>query len=186
MRVFAALPLPPAAIGSLTEALQPLRRRYPRLRWVPPGGLHVTLHFFGELPETGVSSLKQVFGDPGLHRSAIPSRFGAFGQFPPGGVPRVLWVGFTLGQPEMAEYWERFESRIASLGWTRDPRGFTPHVTVARNGGRDTVAPGWQEETGVQSPDFLVGECVLYNSILERTGARYIPLTRVEFEGRTP
>ncbi len=180
MRVFAALPLPPAAIASILAAVDPLRRQYPRLRWVNADAMHVTLHFFGEVADAGVERLRAIFELPSLRRSSFLARLGAFGQFPPGGRARVLWIGLDRGAEEMRAYWQAFQSAIAGDGWERDPKGFTPHITVARVG-NSFLEPGWEQEVASSRLEFEVSECVLFQSVLERSGPRYLPLTRIAF-----
>jgi 2'-5' RNA ligase len=164
-------------VSSLEAALAPARRTTPDLRWVSAGGFHVTLHFFGEVPEPGVAALQRVFDDPDLRVPAISLRLGALGKFPPRGNPRVLWVGLEQGVEELRSYWDLFERKISPLGWVPDERGFSPHVTVARAG----RAARASEDLNVEIPPvaFLMEQCVLFQSILGRAGAQYVPLKRI-------
>jgi 2'-5' RNA ligase len=180
MRVFAALPLPRGAAAVIDAALEPVRRRSPKLRWVSADALHVTLHFFGELDEPQVGALRGVFEDPGLRRASIPCSLGSLGQFPEKGRPSVLWAGIDRGASEMREFWEMFEARLLPLGFRQDTRGFHPHVTLARVGAA-LLGPEWSAGAAVPASEFLLEECVLYQSLLERTGARYLPLARIGF-----
>ncbi|MGA2977153.1 MAG: RNA 2',3'-cyclic phosphodiesterase [Spirochaetia bacterium] len=180
MRVFAALPLPPAAKSAIEEALATARSRFTRVKWVRADGMHLTLHFFGEVPNEGVAALSHVFEDAALRRPCIPARLGKPGQFPQKGSPRVLWIGLEKGVEEMRDYWRLFESKIAPLGWTADARGFSPHVTIARAGSAP-VDPGWTECVELPALDFAIEECVLFQSILDRAGARYIPVQKIAF-----
>lgn len=180
MRLFAALPLPSAAIASILSALDPLRRQHPRLRWVNADAMHVTLHFFGEVPDAGVDRLRSIFERPALQRPAFAARLGAFGQFPEHGRARVLWIGVDRGAEHMQACWEQLQSLIAMEGWERDPRGFTPHVTVARVG-NSFLESGWEGVIASPLSEFEVAECVLFQSVLERGGPRYLPLARVAF-----
>jgi 2'-5' RNA ligase len=177
VRVFAALPLPAAVAGPLDSALAPARRASPGLRWVSPAGFHVTLHFFGEVSEEGVTALERVFGDAELRVPALATRLGKIGQFPPRGNPRVLWVGLARGEAEIRAYWDLFERKICPLGWTPDARGFSAHITIAR-AGHSAAAAG---DTEVEMPgmDFLIEECVLFQSMLGRAGAHYVPLKKI-------
>jgi 2'-5' RNA ligase len=181
VRVFAALPLPPAVIAGLESSFSPSRQLYPRLRWTGIQGLHVTLHFFGELPDASVDTVRRVMEDPSLRGQPGPARLGKVGQFPARGSPRVIWVGFEKGQEEMGAYGRLFEEKIAPLGFVPDERGFTPHVTIAR-AGSVSLENGWGAATVVPSDDFFVQECVLFQSILGRGGAEYVPLARIPFE----
>jgi 2'-5' RNA ligase len=180
VRVFAALPLPAAAAGLLDSALAPARRACPELRWVSPAGFHVTLHFFGEVAEEGVAALQHAFDDPDLRVPAIQIRLGGIGQFPERGNPRVLWVGLERGEADIRAYWDLFEKKVSPLGWTPDARGFSAHITIARAGRSAAAAPDGHLE--MPRADFLMEECVLFQSILGRGGAEYVPLKKIALE----
>ena len=182
MRVFAALPLPPGVADAVADALAPVRRLYPRLHWVAAKSMHVTLHFFGDVPDAEVTGLQQLFGQPELCRPVIAARLGRLGQFPPRGKPRVLWAGLEKGGDEMKSYWDLLEKKLAPLGFTADARGFSPHITVAR-AGSTPMEGGWDAGIELPAADFFVEECVLFQSILGREGAEYVSLERIPFEG---
>jgi len=182
VRVFAALPLPRKAVESLSGIVERLRVRAPRARWVSADAFHLTVHFFGEVEGQPLSDLYRAFEDPRLMHGAMPARFGGLGQFPPRGSPRVLWIGLAADGSELPDYWKTFESVVAPLGWQPDKRGFAPHVTIAR-AGNSPVDGAWMEGIDVPTFPFFLGECVLFQSVLGREGARYVPLKRVAFEG---
>jgi RNA 2',3'-cyclic 3'-phosphodiesterase len=181
VRVFSALPLPAPTIDHIVSSFSPTRQLYPRLRWVGAQGLHVTLHFFGEIPDASVETVKQALDHPSLRRPPIRARLGKVGRFPPGGSPRVIWVGIGQGEDEMRAYWKVFEERIAPLGYVADARGFNAHITVARAGSL-ALEDGWGSRINVPAEEFLVRECVLFQSILGRDGAVYVPLKRIAFQ----
>jgi len=181
VRVFAALPLPAAAIASILESLEPLRQKYPRLRWVNADAMHVTLHFFGEVAEPRVQRLRGLFERPVMRRRPLHVRLAAFGQFPPQGRARVIWVGMDNGVDEVREYWQQFELLIAAEGWERDPRGFSPHITMARVGS-SFLESDWEKAIKPSGLEFDLTECVLFESVLERSGPKYLPLARAPFE----
>ncbi len=182
MRVFAALPLPPAAVDSISAIVAPIKKRHPGLKWVAESAYHLTLHFFGEADDAALSSLGRVFEEPRLKRPVLDTRLGPLGQFPPRGTPRVLWISLADEEGRLRSYWELFESAVAPLGWEKDRRGFTPHVTLARTNG-EHGASGW--DAGVEIPEtvFSISECVLFQSLLGRGGAQYVPLRRISFDG---
>jgi 2'-5' RNA ligase len=180
VRVFLALPLPEAAAAGLAAAIEPLRRGHPRLRWVPPSGYHLTLHFFGELDDRAVTALKAVLAQPELRIAPIPARFGSLGQFPAQGAPRVIHAVLEKGATEALAFHDKFHALVAPLGYAPEARGFTPHVTLAR-AGAERIEPGWESGVEVPRRDFLIGQCILYQSILGAGGARYAPLASVAF-----
>jgi 2'-5' RNA ligase len=186
VRVFAALPLPQAAAADLAAAIEPLRRAHPRLRWVSPDGFHLTVHFFGELDDRAVAALKTVLSDPSLRVPAIAARLGRLGQFPERGAPRVIHAALEKGADEARAFHDLFHRLVAPLGYLPDRRGFSPHVTLARVASdalaqAHAPAQGW--EAGVQTPrgEFVIGECVLYQSLLGPAGARYSALGSARF-----
>lgn len=180
--MFAALPLPGSAVEEISAILDPIRKSHPRLRWVSPSAYHLTLHFFGEVDGEALSALRRVFAEPRLKRPPITAELGPLGQFPGGGAPRVVWIGLREDEGQLRSYWESFESAISPLGWEPDKRGFTPHVTLARNSG-SPVAPGWTSDAQLPQHRFSITECVLFQSILGRGGAEYVPLERITFDG---
>jgi RNA 2',3'-cyclic 3'-phosphodiesterase len=180
MRIFAALPLPKTAAAAIAGGLAEAREHYPHINWVKESAMHLTLHFFGEMPDACVEFLMRVFDDPGLRRPPIPARLGLPGQFPRKGPPNVLWMGLDRGTEEMRDYWDLFESKIVPLHLQPDPRGFQPHVTVARTG-KAPMDSRWVDHVRVPSLDFEVAECVLFQSMLGRAGAVYVPLRSIGF-----
>jgi 2'-5' RNA ligase len=182
VRVFAALPLPAAAAGALVEAIEPMRRETTGLRWVQPSAFHLTLHFFGEIDERAVSAIGAVLADPRLQRPAIPAGFGTLAHFPPRGPVRVLHAALDRGSAEAAAFHDALHVLLGPLGWAPDPRGFSPHITLARAGSRAVdTAPG-EARTRLPALEFLLEECVLYQSVLGPGGARYSRLAALAFD----
>ncbi len=181
MRVFAALPLPPAAIETLTAVQTALRGRCRSIRPTGVAGMHLTLHFFGEVDEGGVKRLAELWRDPVLRGPRIAASLGPLGAFPPRGSPRVLWVGLDRGADAVRTFQGMLAGRLEELGFRGDPRGFSPHVTLARAG---SPAPPAGLLEGIAAPrlDFAFVECVLFESILGPRGPSYVPLAAVTFD----
>lgn len=181
MRVFAALPLPREALAALVPLRSALAARWPTLRPVRTAGLHLTLHFFGEVDDGGVGHLVGLWRGPDLRGPAIPASFGGLGRFPDRGSPRVIWVGIGSGAAAVGAYQRALGSRISDLGFREDPKGFTPHVTIARCGARP-LPPVVLEGFAAPRLDFVFGECVLFQSILAAGGPTYVPLAAIAFD----
>lgn len=181
MRVFAALPLPHEALAALAPLGAALAARWPGLRPVRSGDRHLTLHFFGEVDEGGVRRLVALWRGPHLRGPALAVSFGNLGRFPDRGSPRVIWVGIGSGAEAVCAYQRKLESRISELGFREDPKGFAPHVTIARSGARP-LPPAVTEGFAAPRLDFIFGECVLFQSILAPSGPTYVPLAAVAFD----
>jgi 2'-5' RNA ligase len=62
------------------------------------------------------------------------------GAFPKLSYPRVVWAGITKGVTELKNVFEHLEPRLRGLGFKRDNKGFSPHLTIARvRNGRNKV-----------------------------------------------
>ena len=174
---------PRTAVESSCSSSSPLPKRVSQLRWVSESAYHLTLHFFGEVEGDASQALRRVFTGPGIEKTARSWRnWDRWASSPTGGNPRVIWVGLREDNGALQSYWELFESAVSPLGWEPDKRGFTPHVTLARNPG-SRVAPGWDAAARLPDVPFSVRECVLFQSILGRGGAEYVPLERIGFDG---
>jgi 2'-5' RNA ligase len=190
VRVFAALALPSAVCAAIGNAFSSARTLAPKARWVSPQGMHVTLHFFGEILETKIGAFSPLFDDPELRGPAIRARLGPPGNFPSHGAPRVLWIGLRDGVTEMQAFWTRFTEKLEPLrraggplsGWSPEARGFTPHVTIARPGSAPLSAH-WAQAVTVPPEEFLITECVLFQSVQGAGSAQYVPLRTIRFDG---
>lgn len=131
MRLFAAIRPPAPALVHLEGALAPLRAGAGgRLRWIPPEQLHLTVAFYGNVPDGAVpdlqSSLASVVSGSGELQLALRGA-GTFSS-------RNLWVGVS-GQVRQlrALMADTARSPLIDEGDQRPPR---PHLTVARVGRR--------------------------------------------------
>lgn len=100
------------------------------LKLVEPRNIHVTLRFLGNVTagmvEKIFDEMKQVQFVP------FDVRLQGIGAFPNLRYPRVLWVGITQGADQLRSVFNQLEPRLHSLGFAHDPKGFSPHLTIAR------------------------------------------------------
>ena len=57
MRLFVALTPPAAALADVDAALDPARTLQPELRWIPVERWHLTLAFYGEVPDESLAGV---------------------------------------------------------------------------------------------------------------------------------
>ena len=102
-RLFVAIDLP----ESLQKILADLNPKIPGVRWTEPEQMHLTLGFFGDVPEDVDLKFREKL-------SAI--EFGAFflpitgiGCFPPKGLPKIIWIGVGRGHPHLFQVYKRVQ-----------------------------------------------------------------------------
>ncbi|HKK32929.1 MAG TPA: RNA 2',3'-cyclic phosphodiesterase [Desulfomicrobiaceae bacterium] len=173
-RLFLGIALP----GIYGEMLGRLRSKWAGspgfgLRWSRPENWHLTLVFFGTLDrgaeEQMTYALERVrFTQFSLHGGGV-------GFFPPGGRPRVVWVGVQGELDRLSALKDGIDAALAATGWKCDPRPFVPHLTLARirNGAglpRDRLR---EDVHRMEWPSFTVDSFVLWKSELHPHGPRY-------------
>ncbi len=127
-RLFAAIDVP----DSIRASLGQLDPELPAVRWSDPGQMHLTLGFFGQVPEDAEMELAK-------RLSVI--QFGAFalsvqgiGTFPGKGVPKIIWIGVGSGHPHLFQVHKRVQEAALGAGLEADLRPWHPHITLARCG----------------------------------------------------
>lgn len=98
-----------------------------RGRLVPPGKLHLTLAFLGDVPTDRIDALLAAGDDiRAADFDLCLSRLGHFHG------PRVAWVGPKATPEPLVTLAAGVREAAAAAGIGRDTRGFRAHVTVAR------------------------------------------------------
>src|SRR5947209_7703079 len=144
MRIFVGLDIDDEIRGRIVRFVEGVREFAPDARWVRPESLHITLKFIGEKSEAEVepikSSLRAIRGAP------IQLAFRGFGFFPNAKSARVFWIGIQAGD-ELPRLAAAVDDAMAQLGMAKEDHPFSPHLTLARAGGR-SGNPKWQKGDG--------------------------------------
>jgi 2'-5' RNA ligase len=179
MRLFTGLDLPRDIVANLEDLLRRLKPAA-RIRWSPPGNLHVTTKFIGEWPEARLDELKSALGNL-AGRAAFPVRLRNVGFFPNARSPHNFWCGIEA--PGLAELAADTDAATAALGIAREKRAFSPHLTLARisqeHDRQVDLAPLHRAIAGLASLEFggfTAGSFFLYQSTLRPSGSVYTKL----------
>ena len=141
LRLFVAIELPGEVCEALSRVQHKLQRRgLEKLLWVRQEGIHLTLKFLGATPVERVSPIQDALSVAMADRVPHDLALGKLGTFG-GSRPRVLWVDLTGDVDPVRDLQETVESAMNGLGFEREARGWSPHVTLAR------VRPGTARET---------------------------------------
>ncbi len=187
MRLFAAIDVGDevraaarAARHAIEARLSSAHEQAPRIVWVKPEGLHVTLRFFGEQPDSRVaqivSGIEQAF-----EVSPFAVEWRGVGAFPSPRQPRALWMGITRGADGLgrleAEIARRFDRVVDPDG---PARPFHPHLTLGRIkiAGAGVDWPATLEEAPVTGVCSTVNHVTLYRSRGLPGGAGYEALAK--------
>ena len=122
----------------LMQSIEPEMQRDMRISWVPPAKMHLTIKFLGDMDEQLLDPLLGVVERAIGSQPSVNVPLERLGAFPSPQSPRVLWVG-------PSEHWERgteakrmvevrgaIEEAGESMGFLREAKPFSPHLTLAR------------------------------------------------------
>jgi len=186
VRCFIAIEMNEAVQELAIAAQQRLREYGAGIRWVRPEQIHITLKFLGEVPDQKVV---RVAGAMAAVAEATPPfriEVGGIGCFPPRGWVRVVWIGLRDPSGELGRCFDRCEAQMSRLGFAREGRGFSPHITIGRvRKGSNLAALRSAIET-IDLPgtcSFEVDELVLFQSVLGPKGPTYTALSRAKMGG---
>ena len=160
--------------------------QYTFVKWVAPGGIHMTLKFLGNVHPEKVSKVTKVVEQAVAGVSAFKVVVKDVGGFPNLKQPRVLWVGIGGDIQKLIDLQQRIDNDLMPLGFAKEKRSFTPHLTLARL--REGVSAQDRQEFGAKieamAPklfyEMVVGSINVMKSQLLSTGAIYSRLSELK------
>jgi 2'-5' RNA ligase len=179
MRAFIAIDLPEALHAALAKAQQDFHAACRDARWTRPEGIHLTLKFLGEISDTKTKQVVEALAQIGPFEP-ISVEVKGLGFFPHAHRPRVFWAG-VAAPPTLAKLAADVESHMERIGFAREDRAFSPHLTLARF---QVPRPQPALETAVSAEattslgKFEASEFFLFESKLSPQGAQYRKVMR--------
>lgn len=133
VRAFLAVPISPTAKVALKNVVRLLSADAPRgVRWVDPEAIHLTLKFLGNVESSRVTDITTAMRRATQGAPQFRLRLSGVGTFPNGNRPRVLWAGVNGDLEPLQELQRRVEDALADVGFPREGRPFSPHLTLGR------------------------------------------------------
>jgi len=187
VRAFLAIDPPEeilAEIGRIQGRLQ--RMIQGEVRWVRPEAIHLTLKFFGDIPETAITDIAAVVETVAAMEAPLTLSIGGAGVFPDQRRPRVLWLGMGGDVPRLLNFQKKVESGLGIAGFPAEERPFRPHLTLARiksSRGLTGLERALEKREGYTAGEFTAAGIELIRSELTPRGAVYTKLKWFPFAG---
>jgi RNA 2',3'-cyclic 3'-phosphodiesterase len=155
------------------------------VKWVRPESLHLTLKFLGDVEQERIGAVGEEIGRAVSAHPAFDMVLGGTGAFPNSRRPSVLWIGVRRGAGPLASLAGAVETALAGLGFEREKRPFSAHLTLARvrpsgNAGRIVER---MAEAGFECDPFRIDSVHVMKSDLQRSGASYTTLRTLKLQG---
>ncbi|HXX77022.1 MAG TPA: RNA 2',3'-cyclic phosphodiesterase [Ktedonobacteraceae bacterium] len=193
-RTFIALDLNEAIQRFLGGIISQVSHELPDLRWVDPGGIHLTLAFLGELSDESLDEAMHAAEEAAQKATQFEYHLKGLGIFGSPQQPRVIWMGVedlpsgkVQGSP-LQHVHRVLAKELEMRDFEVEKRPFSPHLTLARN--KQPLTPDAQQRlqrllhsrlAGSSSAFYPVNSLYVMKSELSRSGAKYTCLKECFF-----
>ena len=190
MRVFVAVDIGDAVRREAARVVSVLASKLeaaktpPRVVWVKPAALHVTIKFLGEVEPDEVERLKPLLAPP-IAIAPFEIAWRGIGTFPNNRHPRALWLGVINGAAQLAAVEAEITKRVAATAVELDERALLPHLTLGRvkMAGAGVDWPKVLQACEVRNATSRVDRVSLYQSQLSQHGPHYTELVSAPLIG---
>ena len=158
-----------AVVDQLALVRAQLERPSDGLRWSAPESWHITLQFLGATTpgqyDCVTAGLRAIAAKP------APVQLEGLGFFERAG---VFFAGVRLS-PELIALQKSVVAATRECGFEPENRPYHPHITLARNRGREDGVRGLKPRVGAAPAfaGFVADEFLLYESFPNSQGSRY-------------
>lgn len=169
MRLFIGIPLSATVTEELTSVVARYARSNDGLRWSKAESWHITLQFLGastaEQYQCIIPRLKAIASASfAIHLSGLDffERSGVF------------FAGVKVS-PHLASLQQQVTQATSSCGFVPEERAYHPHITLARNKGRENGVRNLMPRVDKKAhfSAFTADEFLVYESFPGPTGSRY-------------
>jgi RNA 2',3'-cyclic 3'-phosphodiesterase len=190
-RCFLAIPLPAPAVRALVSARSAFLETAPAWageKWVRPELLHVTVAFFGNVPDDRLEALLAALGSMASLTPPFQLRLTGARAVPSQRRASMIWASLDGDVAAVSAVRDR---ALAAAGCAPDRRGFSPHVTLARarvarrvhhlalRSADDILSEAGKTEVGSVS----VPSLTVFSSTFDGAGPSYRELARTALSG---
>jgi 2'-5' RNA ligase len=179
IRSFIAIPLSVELISQIEKIQNQLKKIPTDVKWVNPSSIHLTLKFLGNIEATQIEKIAQGIQNGIKGISKWIAEVKDIGAFPSLKNPRVIWVGIEDERNQLVNLQKRIEKEMEKLGFKREERKFSPHLTLGRvrsSQGKSELVKYLLQPQEPFSAEINIDQVVLFKSDLKPTGAEYTRL----------
>jgi 2'-5' RNA ligase len=178
MRAFIAIELPENIKSELENLQNKLKACRADVKWVAPANIHLTLKFLGEITEIQIDAIDKIIHELAKSKLSYPVNITTLGAFPRIESPQVIWAGVGQGDNETKILANELETRLEILGFTKESREFSTHITLGRvksklNINKLTLSLNELSNLKNYKLSFIADKITLFKSTLKPDGPVY-------------
>ncbi len=186
IRTFIAVELSEEVRAALLDEVARLKPHFPRINWVKPDNLHLTIQFLGNLQPDDLPGIFEAAQEAAAISAPFSLTVAGAGAFPDADHPRVIYAGCTEGEEAAVTLAGHVSEFLAPIGFPPDARRYRPHFTLGRiKQPADALGIGdFLPELAARHFGMIeVEELVVFMSELKKQGARHTPMQRIPLKG---
>ncbi|HEY2825997.1 MAG TPA: RNA 2',3'-cyclic phosphodiesterase [Pirellulales bacterium] len=188
LRTFVAVEVTPEIRSTALRLIERLRGAPVKVTWTKADNLHYTLKFLGDVLAEKTADICRAVQEAVGPFSPFEIVAAGAGAFPSAGHPRTVWLGLNEGAEQMELVYQAVERLLEPLGFPKEHRRFTAHLTLGRVRGGDPTGFNELAELVRKHAEFDAGamtvdSVTVFSSTLGRDGPMYEVLSRAEFRG---
>ena len=175
MRCFIAIDIPGAIRATFNDIIRKIGADSRGVKWVQAQNIHLTLKFMGDISDDLVPMIKKRLLLLGSTHRPFTVDIRSAGVFPNFRNPNVLWIGIEASERLKSLFME-IDAALSEIGFKREGRAFSPHLTIGRVKDRRAIDPVVKELATYKDTFFgtiEVREILLMESVLKPSGAEY-------------
>ncbi len=179
IRSFIAIKLPTDIRDCLERIINRLKPSAGDVRWVKADAIHLTLKFLGEVEEGRIPEIAACIERCVQGMPPFPLAVRGLGAFPGDNSPQVIWIAAADETGSLAGMQRSLEEGLARVGFTKEKRPFSPHLTLGRlksPRGKEAVRRGLAELKHTDCGSFTADSVSLIKSDLTPGGPVYTVL----------
>jgi len=182
-RTFIAIEINDHVRRELTSLQDKLREANADVKWTAPENIHITIKFLGDTPAEKLPEINAVLDQTARAFRSFDIEIGELGAFPNAHAPHIIWAGTTRQADQIAAIAAMIEAGLEPLGFKKEDRIFTAHLTIGRARsphGKARLSKALTETTLPPGLTQKVSRLTLFQSQLTSSGPTYSAIHQSE------
>ena len=108
-----------------------IKKTKANIKLVEPENIHITIKFLGDTDEQLIDEIENIIKKSVEKIKPFNISLKSIGVFPNTNYIKIIWIGIESG-PEISTITDNINEKLIDLGFKKENRGFSPHLTIGR------------------------------------------------------
>lgn len=173
-----------ASFQKLSDFINEIKNSSANIKTVEPENIHITLKFLGDTNEEKIDTINEIIINSVKEIKPFDIKLKSTGFFPNQNYIKVVWVGIQNTE-QIQIIAEKIDKKLAEIGFNREKRKFSAHLTIARvrsAKNKEKLIQIINKYKDVEFATIAVDKIKLKKSVLTQKGPIYSTLKEVAIE----